>query len=121
MNCFIHCLKGATRNYEGLGKIDYTLGRHQLMASAFFVNYSALGWNGNNTLLNYGLGQEQTTSEGKFSDTFSINPHLVNSFVADMLVLNSNQNTRRSHFRSLILGIRVLPNRLPSIAKPGSA
>jgi hypothetical protein len=89
----LYSLPSATRNYEGLGKLDYTLGRHQLMASAFFVNYSALGWNGNHTLLNYGLGQQQTTSEGKISDTFSINPHLVNSFVVDMLVLNSNQNT----------------------------
>ena len=88
-----YSLPTVTRNYEGLGKLDYTLGRHQLMASAFFVNYSALGWNGNNTLLNYGLGQEQTTSEGKVADTFAISPRLVNSFVADMLVLNSNQNT----------------------------
>lgn len=88
-----YSLPSETRNYEGLGKLDYTLGRHQLMASAFFVNYSASGWNGNHTLLNYGLGQEQTTNEGKVSDTFSINPHLVNSFVLDMLVLNSNQST----------------------------
>jgi hypothetical protein len=88
-----YSLPSVTRNYEGLGKLDYTFGRHQLMASAFFVNYSAVGWNGNHTLLNYGLGQEQTTSEGKVADTFAINSHLVNSFVADMLVLNSNQST----------------------------
>ena len=44
------------------------------MGSAFFVNYSLLGWNGNGTLLNYGLGQEQTTSEGKVSDTFTRQP-----------------------------------------------
>lgn len=88
-----YSLPSETRTYEGLGKLDYTLGRHQLMASAFFVNYSDLGWNGNHTLLNYGLGKAQTTNEGKISDTFSINPHLVNSFVVDMLVLNSNQNT----------------------------
>lgn len=89
----LYSLPSVERNYEGLGKLDYTLGRHQLMASAFFVNYSALGWNGNHTLLNYGLGKEQTTSELKVADTFAINPHLVNSFVADMLVLNSNQST----------------------------
>ncbi len=82
-----------TRNYEGLGKIDYTLGRHQLMASAFFVNYTSLGWDGGGTLLNYGLNQTQTTSEGKFSDTFVINSNMVNSFVVDMLVLNSTQTT----------------------------
>lgn len=88
-----YSLPSESRNYEGLGKVDYTLGRHQLMASAFFVNYSDLGWNGNHTLLNYGLGKEQTTSEGKVSDTYTIDPHLVNSFVVDMLVLNSNQST----------------------------
>lgn len=82
-----------TRDYEGLGKLDYTLGRHQIMASGFFVNYTSVGWNGNGTLLNYGLGQTQTTSEGKASDTFTINRHMVNSFVADLLVLNSLQTT----------------------------
>lgn len=88
-----YSLPSESRNYEGLGKLDYTLGRHQLMASAFFVKYSDLGWNGNGTLLNYGLGKNQSTSEGKVSDTFSISPHLVNSFVVDMLVLNSTQDT----------------------------
>lgn len=88
-----YALPTTTRNYEGLGKLDYTKGRHQLMGSLFFVNYTAAGWNGNHTLLNYGLSQVQTTSEGKVADTFSINPHLVNSFVVDMLVLNSNQVT----------------------------
>jgi hypothetical protein len=82
-----------TRNYEGLAKLDYTVGRHQIMGSLFFVNYTSAGWNGGGTLLNYGLNQVQTTSEGKVSDTFAINQHLVNSFVVDMLVLNSNQTT----------------------------
>ncbi|HEX5283390.1 MAG TPA: carboxypeptidase regulatory-like domain-containing protein [Bryocella sp.] len=89
----IYSLPSITRNYEGLGKLDYTLGRHQLMFSAFFVNYTSAGWNGNGTLLNYGLNQNQTTNEGKLSDTFTIGPRLVNSFVADMLVLNSLQTT----------------------------
>ena len=89
----LYSLPSATRNYEGLGKLDYTTGRHQLMGSLFFVNYKALGWNGNNTLLDYGLGQAQTTGEGKISDTYTINTHLVNSFVVDMLVLNSLQTT----------------------------
>jgi hypothetical protein len=82
-----------TRNYEGLAKLDYTVGRHQVMGSLFFVNYTSAGWNGGGTLLNYGLNQVQTTSEGKVSDTFIVNQHLVNSFVVDMLVLNSNQTT----------------------------
>lgn len=89
----IYSRPSVTRNYEGLGKLDYTVGRHQIMGSLFFVNYTSAGWDGGGTLLNYGLNQVQTTSEGKISDTFSINPHLVNSFVVDMLVLNSNQTT----------------------------
>ena len=88
-----YSLPSATRNYEGLGKLDYTIGRNQLMGSLFFVNYSSPGWNGNGTLLNYGFSQVQTTSEGKISDTFTISPRMVNSFVVDMLVLNSNQTT----------------------------
>jgi hypothetical protein len=89
----VYSLPSVTRNYEGLGKLDYTLGRHQLMFSAFFVNFTSAGWNGNGTLLNYGLNQTQTTSEGKVSDTFTISPRIVNSFVVDMLVLNSLQTT----------------------------
>ena len=88
-----YSLPSVTRNYEGLGKLDYTLGHHQLMASGFFVNYTSAGWNGNGTLLNYGLNQTQTTSEGKASDTYTISPNMVNSFVVDMLVLNSTQTT----------------------------
>ena len=89
----VYSLPSITRNYEGLGKLDYTSGRHQMMFSAFFVNYTSAGWNGNGTLLNYGLNQTQTTSEGKVSDTFTISPRLVNSFVVDILVLNSSRTT----------------------------
>jgi hypothetical protein len=99
-----------TRNHQGLGKVDYTLGRHQISVSTFFVNYTDSGWNGNNTLLNYRLGQVQTTSEGKISDTFSITPRLVNSFVIDGLVLNSNQ-TRTAPFSIFDFGN-------PNVAKP---
>ncbi|HZQ54733.1 MAG TPA: carboxypeptidase regulatory-like domain-containing protein [Bryobacteraceae bacterium] len=100
----------ATRNHQGLAKVDYTLGRHQLSASAFFVNYSDPGWNGNGTLLNYRLGQVQTTTEAKVSDTFSITPRLVNSFVVDGLVLNSNQ-TRTAPFSIFDFGN-------PNVTKP---
>ena len=89
----LYSLPSVMRSYEGLGKLDYTMGRHQLMFSAFFVNYTSAGWNGNGTLLNYGLNQVQTTSEGKLSDTYTISPRLVNSFVVDMMVLNSLQTT----------------------------
>ncbi len=100
----------ATRNHQGLGKIDYALGRHQISASVFFVNYSDPGWNANNSLLNYRLGQLQTTSEGKISDTFSITPRLVNSFVVDGLVLNSTQ-TRTAPFSIFDFGN-------PNVAEP---
>ncbi len=100
----------ATRNHEGLGKVDYTLGRHQISVSTFFVNYTNPGWNGNDTLLNYSLGQRQTTSEGKISDTFSIRPNLVNSFVVDGLVLNSIQ-TRTAPFSIFDFGN-------PNVAEP---
>lgn len=100
----------ATRNHQGLGKIDYVIGRHQLSASVFFVNYTDPGWNANNSLLNYRLGQLQTTSEGKISDTFSITPRLVNSFVVDGLVLNSTQ-TRTAPFSIFDFGN-------PNVAKP---
>jgi Carboxypeptidase regulatory-like domain len=99
-----------TRNHQGLAKVDYTLGRHQISVSTFFVNYTDPGWNANNTLLNYRLGQVQTTSEGKISDTFSITPRLVNSFVIDGLVLNSNQ-TRTAPFSIFDFGN-------PNVARP---
>ena len=99
-----------SRNHQGLAKVDYTLGRHQISVSTFFVNYTDPGWNANNTLLNYRLGQVQTTSEGKISDTFSITPRLVNSFVIDGLVLNSNQ-TRTAPFSIFDFGN-------PNVAKP---
>lgn len=89
----LYSLPTVQRTYEGLAKVDSTIGRHQLMGSVFFVNYTSQGWNGNKTLLNYGLTQAQTTNEGKLADTWTISDHMVNSFVVDMLVLNSNQVT----------------------------
>ncbi|MGH9436988.1 MAG: carboxypeptidase regulatory-like domain-containing protein [Terriglobia bacterium] len=86
-----------TQTHQGLAKVDYTIGRHQISVSGFFVNYTDPGWDANGTLLNYHLGQVQTTTEGKISDTFSISPRMVNSFVVDGLVLNSNQ-TRTAPF-----------------------
>ncbi len=74
------------------------------------MNYSDPGWNGNGTLLNYRLGQLQTTSEGKISDTFSITPTLVNSFVVDGLALNSTQ-TRTAPFSIFDFGN-------PNVAEP---
>lgn len=86
-----------TANHQGLAKVDYMTGRHQISVSGFFVNYTDPGWDANGTLLNYHLGQVQTTTEGKISDTFTITPRMINSFVVDGLVLNSNQ-TRTAPF-----------------------
>lgn len=107
-----------TRNHQGLAKADYTLGRHQLSVSTFFVNYNDPGWNGNNTLLNYRLGQVQTTSEGKISDTFSITPKLVNSFVIDGMVLNSNQ-TRTAPFSIFDFGNSNVARPAPEFLETG--
>jgi hypothetical protein len=108
----------ATRNHQGLAKADYTLGRQQISVSAFFVNYSDPGWNGNGTLLNYRLGQVQTTSEAKVSDTFSITPRMVNSFVVDGLVLNSNQ-TRTAPFSIFDFGSVNVAEPAPQFLETG--
>jgi hypothetical protein len=99
-----------TRSHQGLGKVDYIAGRHQISASVFAVNYTDSGWNGNNTLLNYRLGQVQTSTEAKVSDTFTITPNLVNSVIIDGLALNSVQ-TRTSPYSIFDFGN-------PNVAKP---
>ena len=37
-------------SHQGLGKLDYSLGRHQLSGSVFIVQYSDPGWDGDGTL-----------------------------------------------------------------------
>ncbi|MBV9082206.1 MAG: carboxypeptidase regulatory-like domain-containing protein, partial [Acidobacteriaceae bacterium] len=106
----LYSVPSISRNHQGLGKIDYIAGGHQISASAFFVNYSDPGWNGGNTLLNYHLGQLQTSYEAKISDTFTVTPNLVNSFIVDGLALNSLQ-TRTAPFSIFDFGN-------PNVAKP---
>ena len=61
------------------------------------MRYTDPGWNGGDTLLNYRLGQEQSTQEYKISDTYTITPHLLNLLTVDGLVLDSIQ-TRTAPF-----------------------
>ncbi|HKT23489.1 MAG TPA: carboxypeptidase regulatory-like domain-containing protein [Terriglobales bacterium] len=85
------------RDHQGLAKLDYNLGKHQLSGSFFYVHYSDPGWNGNSTLLNYKIGQVQTTKEYKVSDNWTISSTLLNSVTFDGLNLDSIQ-TRTAPF-----------------------
>jgi hypothetical protein len=85
------------RDHQGLAKLDYNAGKHQLSGSFFYVHYSDPGWNGGNTLLNYKIGQLQTTKEFKVSDTWTISSSLLNSATFDGLNLDSIQ-TRTAPF-----------------------
>ncbi|MEO7145384.1 MAG: carboxypeptidase regulatory-like domain-containing protein [Bryobacteraceae bacterium] len=93
----LYAVPSNTRNHQLLAKADYNAGAHQISASFFFVHYTDPGWNANNTLLNYKLGQVQTTQEFKASDTYTIKPNLLNSFTIDGLILDSTQ-TRTAPF-----------------------
>jgi hypothetical protein len=84
-------------NQQVLGKVDYNAGAHQISASYFYVHYTDPGWDGNQTLLNYKLGQNQTTQSFKMSDTWSISPSLLNSLSFSGTILDSIQ-TRTAPF-----------------------
>ena len=84
-------------NQQFLGKIDYNAGAHQVNASIFRIHYTDPGWNGDGTLLNYKIGQDQTTHSFKAGDTWSITPNFVNSLNFAGLILNSVQ-TRTAPF-----------------------
>ena len=93
----LYAVPGASRNHQGLVKADYNAGAHQISGSAFYIHYTDPGWNGGGTLLNYKIGQLQTTKEFKLSDTYTITPHLINSLTASGLILDSIQ-TRTAPF-----------------------
>ena len=82
----------STRNYQALAKVDYNRGNHQISGSYFEVKYTDQGWDGGKTLLNYRLGQDQTTRSFKIGDTWTISPRLLNSFNFAGLTLDSTQN-----------------------------
>lgn len=87
----LYAVPTETRNHQGLAKLDYNAGKHQLSGSFFYVHYSDPGWNANNTLLNYKIGQLQTTKEFKVSDTWTLSSSLLNSVTFDGLNLDSIQ------------------------------
>ena len=87
----------ASINQQALAKADYNSGKHQLSTSYFYLHYTNPGWDGNKTLLNYKLGQNQTTQSFKLSDTWSITPSLLNSISFSGTILDSKQ-TRTSPF-----------------------
>lgn len=77
--------------HQALGKINYNAGLNMLTASVFYDWYGDQGWNGAGTLLNYRLGQVQTTKEFNVSHSYTITPRLLNTVVFDALILNSTQ------------------------------
>ena len=85
------------RTHQGLGKLDYNRSNHLLSGSFFAVNYDDPGWNGGGTLLTTRIGQFQTTRDIKGQDIWTINPHVINTFIASALYLDS-YNTKRSPF-----------------------
>lgn len=82
-------------SHQGLGKLDYTLGAHQLSGSLFYVQYADPGWDGGDTLLTARIGQLQTTKTFKMQDVYTIRPNLLNTIVASGVMLDST-NTRTS-------------------------
>jgi hypothetical protein len=93
----LYSVPSINRSHQALAKLDYNVGAHQISGSIFYVHYADPGWDGDQTLLNYKIGQLQTTHEYKISDTYTITPHLLNSFTVDGLSLDSTQ-TRTAPF-----------------------
>ncbi len=93
----LYSVPSTIRSHQALAKVDYNVGAHQISGSFFYVRYSDPGWDAGQTLLNYKIGQLQTTHEYKISDTYTITPHLLNSLTVDGLSLDSTQ-TRTAPF-----------------------
>ena len=93
----IYAQPSSNDSQQFLGKVDYNAGSHQINASIFRIHYTDPGWNGDGTLLNYKIGQDQTTYSFKAGDTWGITPTMVNSLNFSGLILNSVQ-TRTAPF-----------------------
>ncbi len=83
--------------HQGLAKLDYLIGNHQLSGSMFITRLTDPGWNGGGTLLTTRIGQEQTTKSFKLQDVYTISPRMVNTLIASGLMLDST-NIRTSTF-----------------------
>jgi hypothetical protein len=93
----LYAVPSRTRNHQILAKVDYTAGAHQISTSIFHLHYTDPGWDGGGTLLNYKIGQRQSTTQLKASHTYTVTPHLLNSITVSGLVLDSVQ-TRTAPF-----------------------
>jgi hypothetical protein len=93
----IYAQPASSDKQEFMGKLDYNAGSHQISGSVFRIHYTNPGWDGGHTLLNYKIGQDQTTHSFKIGDTWTITPRLLNSLTFAGLVLNSTQ-TRTAPF-----------------------
>jgi hypothetical protein len=93
----IYAQPSSNDGQQFLAKVDYNAGAHQINASIFRIHYTDPGWNADKTLLTYKIGQDQTTYSFKVGDTWTINPHLINSLNFAGLHLNSVQ-TRTAPF-----------------------
>jgi hypothetical protein len=87
----IYAQPASSDNQQFLAKTDYNAGAHQISASYFRIHYTNPGWDANQTLLTYKIGQDQTTHSFKIGDTWTITPRLLNSLTFAGLILNSTQ------------------------------
>src|SRR5689334_6288704 len=93
----IYAQPASSDNQQFLAKLDYNAGAHQISTSYFRIHYTNPGWDANQTLLTYKIGQDQTTHSFKLGDTWTITPRLLNSLTFAGLILNSTQ-TRTAPF-----------------------
>ena len=93
----IYAQPASSDNQQFLAKVDYNAGAHQISSSYFRIHHTNPGWDANNTLLSYKIGQDQTTHSFKAGDTWTITPRLLNSLTFAGLLLSSTQ-TRTAPF-----------------------
>lgn len=93
----LYAQPASSDNQQFLGKFDYNAGAHQVSGSYFRIRHTNPGWDANQTLLTYKIGQDQVTHSFKLGDTWTLTPRLLNSLTFAGLVLNSTQ-TRTAPF-----------------------
>ncbi len=114
----LHAIPSSSQNHQELAKVDYYTGAHQLTASYFHIHYTSPGWDGDDTLFNYVIGQDQTTHSFKAGDTWAITPTLVNSLTFGGLILNSVQ-TRTAPFSIFDFGAIAAAKPVPQFQETG--
>ncbi len=114
----LYALPSSSDNHQILAKADYNAGRHQFNASYFQIRYTDPGWDGGGTLLNYKIGQDQTTRSFKAGDTWTISSNIVNSLSFGGLVLDSLQ-TRTAPFSIFDFGAIKATKPAPQFQETG--